>query len=106
MSAVPGTGTVAGVAITLNDRLGSVTFTGLTTASAASQTLTITNSTVETTSAILVSLSHLNASTNGALLGITDVTVALNSIALTYINTSANPLGAGDTVIVTFWVMN
>jgi len=42
---VPATSSTAGFAVTMNNRVGAATFTGLTTASGATQAFTITNST-------------------------------------------------------------
>jgi filamentous hemagglutinin len=104
----PATTSVASPAATatLNTRVGSVTFTGFTTAASASQQFTINNLLVTTTSALFVTVAHLNASTNGALLVVTDVTQNTGHILVTIQNLGTNPLGAGDNVLLNFWVLS
>jgi len=60
-SIVGDTGTAAAAAITLNKRVGVATLTGLTTASAASQRYTITNSVCQATSGLLVTVANKSA---------------------------------------------
>jgi hypothetical protein len=90
----------------MNNRVGVATFTGFTTASAATQDFTITNSTVLATSGILCVVSNLNASTNNAQMGLLGVTVAAGSFIVHTKNNGASALGAGDNVLITFWVIS
>lgn len=107
VSMVPATSSGVSTTPTLNSRVGVVTVTGLTTANAGgSQVITITNNKVLTTSGVFVTLTHLNASTNGATLRIEDVTIAANTIAVKYSNNGAGALGAGDNVLISFWVIS
>ena len=89
---------------TLNDRFGVATYTGFTTASTAKQAFTLVNSNVTTTSAIMVTVSNLNASGNAALMGIQGITQAAGSIVVSTINNGAGALGAGDNVLISFWI--
>lgn len=107
VSVVPVTSSGSSTTPTLNGRVGVVTVTGLTTAdSGGTQTITITNSSVLATSGVFVTLTHLNASTNGANLRIEDVTIAASTIALKYSNNGAGALGSGDNVLISFWVIS
>jgi hypothetical protein len=101
---VPGTVSSATASATLNQRVGVATFTGFTTAGAAKQAFTIVNSKILATSFVSVSVSNLNASTNGALMGIQGVTQAAGSIVVSCINNAAGALGAGDNVLISFVV--
>jgi len=98
---VPATATVAGVGLTINANVGVATFTGQTTASAASQVFTITNSVATVGSAILVSAANLGA--NDAQMTITRVTPAAGSFTVTLTNNGAAALN-GD-VLITFWII-
>lgn len=105
----PATGTAASptATVTINSRVGSATFTGFTTAGAGgTQLFTINNLLVTTTSAIFATVTHLNASTNGALLVLIDVTQNTGHILLSVQNLGTNPLGAGDNVRINFWVIS
>ncbi len=104
ISVAPSTDTQASptAASTINSRVGSVTFTGFTTAAAASQTWTITNSLVSATSAIFVSISNLG--TNDAEMTVQRVFPAAGSFTVVSKNNGAAALN-GD-VIVNFWVIN
>jgi len=98
---VPATASVAGVALTINANVGVGTFTGQTTASAASQVFTITNSVCTVGSAILVSASNLGG--NDAQMTVTRVTPGAGSFTVTLTNNGAAALN-GD-VIITFWII-
>lgn len=98
---VPATASVAGVGLTIDANVGVGTFTGLTTASAASQVFTITNSVCTVGSAILVSASNLGA--NDAQMTVTRVTPGAGSFTVTLTNNGAAALN-GD-VIITFWII-
>ena len=91
--------------VTSNANVISATFTGFTTASAASQAFTITSSKITTSTPVIVTVSNLNASTNGALMGITGITQASGSIVVSTKNNGAAALGTGDTVFVNVWVL-
>jgi hypothetical protein len=95
-------GTAAAAAITLNGKVGVATLTGLTTASTASETLTITNSEVSATSGILVSVSDVGAA--DAQLTIQRVKPGAGSFVVIVKNNGAASLN-GD-VIVSFVVLN
>jgi hypothetical protein len=90
----------------MNNRVGVATFTGFTTASAGTQAFTITNSTVLTTSGVQVMVSNLNASGNGAQMGIQGITQAAGSIVVNTKNNGGGALGAGDNVLITFWIIS
>lgn len=98
---VPGTSTAAAATGTVNANVGVVTCTGLTTASAASQVFTITNSLCTVNSAILVSASNLGA--NDAQMTVTRVVPGAGSFTVTLTNNGAAALN-GD-VIITFWII-
>jgi hypothetical protein len=108
ISVAPGTATVASptASSTINDRLGCVTFTGFTTAATGTQAFTITNSNILTTSAVHVTITNLNASTNGAQMTIQNVTQAAGSIIVNTKNNGGGALGAGDNVLINFWIMS
>ena len=108
MSAAPATQSVASptASATQNSRLFSVTFTGFTTAAAASQNFTITNSTILATSGVFLTVTNLNASTNGAIMTLDGITQAAGSLVVHTTNNGAGALGAGDDVIITGWVIS
>ena len=99
---VPVTNSVAGVALTLNGRVGQATFTGQTTGAAASVTFTITNSSVTTSNMMLLSLS--NGGANDAQMTISRIEQLAGSIEVIATNNGAAALN-GD-VMISFWVMN
>lgn len=88
-------------ASTLNVRAGAATFTGFTTASAASQNFTITNSLVTTSSNILCTV--CNEGGNDAQMTIQRITRGSGSFVVTCKNNGAAALNGN--VIVTFWVL-
>ena len=98
---VPATDTQAAAAVTINANVGVGTFTGLTTAAAASQVLTVTNSVCTVGSAILCSLSNLGA--NDAQMTITRVTPGAGSFTVTATNNGAASLNGN--LILTFWII-
>jgi hypothetical protein len=98
----PATNSAAGAAITLDSKVGVVTLTGLTTAAAASETLTITNSEVSATSGILVSVSDAGAA--DAQLTIQRVKPGAGSFVVIVKNNGAASLN-GD-IIVSWIVLN
>jgi hypothetical protein len=102
VSMTPGTASFAGTAVTLNKRVGVATFTGLTTAAAASEALAITNSFVTAGSAIFVSCSNLGV--NDAQMTVTRVKPEAGAFTVTVTNNGAAALD-GD-IIISFWVIN
>lgn len=104
----PATATVASPAdtATINKRVGVATFTGFTTAAAGSQVLSINNTFITATSGLLITATNLDVSTNGASVAITAVTQAVGSILFTVTNNGGGALGAGDNILVTFWVIS
>lgn len=90
-------------AVTLNSRVGVVTFTGFTTAAAASQTFTITNNTISITSGIFVTISNTGTNTD-ALMTLVQVTPAAGSFTVTVTNTGGQALNGS--VIITFWAIS
>lgn len=91
---------------TQNFRVIRVIFSGFTTAAAASQDFTIVSSQILTTSACLVQVTNLNASTNGAVMTMDGVTQAAGSLIVHTTNNGAGALGAGDNCLVTVWVLS
>ncbi len=98
----PGTNSVAGVAITLNKKVGVLTFTGQTTAAAAQEAFTITNSEVAATSGILLTVANVGA--NDARMTLEQVKPAAGSFVVNTQNNGAAALN-GD-VIMSFIVLN
>lgn len=100
---VPGTDSAAGTAVTINARVGVATFTGLTTAAAATETLTITNSALGAGDGVFCTVS--NRGTNDARMTLTRVnTQTAGSLVVQAINNGAAALN-GD-IVVTFWIIN
>ena len=97
----PDTATFAGAAVTIDANVGVGTFTGLTTAAAASQTFTITNSVVSATSAILATVSNLGS--NDAQMTLTRVKQGAGSFEVMTTNNGAAALNGN--VVITFWVI-
>lgn len=105
---VPQTATAASptATVTIDRRVGVATFTGFTTASAGTQAFTINNAKVTTSSGLLVTAANLNASTNGAQVAIVGVVQEANDFVVTIKNNGGGALGAGDDVIISFWVLS
>jgi hypothetical protein len=91
---------------TANVNVIVATYTGFTTAAAASQTLTVTSNKILATSGIFVTVASLDVSTNGAALSLISVVQAVGSIDVTYKNNGGAALGAGDNVIITVWIIS
>lgn len=106
ISMAPGTLSTASASPTLSDRLGSITFTGFTTASGSSQVFTITNTNVLTTSAVFVTVTNLDASGNHAEMTLISCRLSANTLTIDTKNNGAGALGAGDNVLINFWVMS
>lgn len=103
VSVQPVTGNSAGTTITITGRVTVATFTGLTTASAATETLTITNSAlVAGTEGVICSVT--NAGTDDAQMTITRVKPAASTITLQLKNNGAAALNGN--VVVTTWIIN
>lgn len=105
---IPQTATAASptAMVNIDRRVGVATFTGFTTASAGTQDLTITNVFITPTSGLLITATNLNASGNGAQIGINGLVQANDSIVVTVKNNGGAALGAGDNIIISFWVIS
>lgn len=88
--------------VTSNVNIGVATFTGFTTAAAATQQYTVTNSLVAATSGILVSISNLGA--NDAKVEIQRVTPGAGSFTVDTINNGTQAVNGN--VLISFWVLN
>lgn len=99
---VPATDSAAATSITLDAKLGAATFTGVTTASGAQETFTITNSEVSATSAIMVTVS--NVGTDDARMSLEQVKPAAGSFEVMTQNNGGDALG--DDVTISFHVLN
>lgn len=108
VSMAPATASVASptASSTTNARVGRVIFTGFTTASAASQTFTITNSTVAATSGVFVTVAHVRNVNANIRLTLEDVEVAAagGSFLVKVTNNGADALDGN--VIITWWVLS
>jgi hypothetical protein len=98
--------TAAAFSATNNATVGTVTLTGQTLAANATQAITISNNLVTTTSAVLVSISNLNVSTNGAYLTIQGIIQAAGSFIIEVKNNSGATLATTDTIIIGFQVLS
>ena len=109
VSVAPLAGTVAAGGsdtLTANSRVVVGTFTGYTTASGDPQGFKIASSLITTSSAILVTVTNLNASGNNALMTIEGVVQSTGQIAVACTNNGAGALGAGDNVLVNVWILS
>lgn len=102
LGATPATQSAASptASVTSNTNLVVATFTGFTTASAASQVFTITNSLIATTSALFVTASNLGS--NDAQMTVTRVQQKAGSVDITLINNGAAALNGN--VLISVWV--
>lgn len=90
---------------TINANVGVITCTGFTTANAgATQSFTITNNKITTSSYVNLTVASLNASTNGALLSVKGLVLAANTMTITVANNGAGSLGSGDNILLAFSV--
>ena len=106
---VPATSSTASptASVTMNNRFGCTTFTGFYNRLCEyTQSFTITNSTVLTTSCIFVTVANLNASAGGAEMTLIGVTQAAGSIVVNTKNNGGGALGAGDNDAVNFWILS
>ena len=94
--------TTAGAAGTLNTFMGVATQTGLTTASGATEVITITCNQIAITSGVFVSASNFGG--NDAQMTVTRVIPAAGSFTVTLTNNGAAALN-GD-LVLTFWVVS
>jgi hypothetical protein len=97
------TGTAADAAITLNKRNGVVTLTGLTTASAATQRYTITNSVCQATSGLYVCVANKSAG-NDCKITMEACAPGAGSFTVDTINNGTEDLDSD--VIITFSIIN
>lgn len=88
------------------DFIGVATFTGFTTAAAGTQQFIIDDPSITTTTGLLVTVSSLNASLNGARLTINAVVQTSGSFSVYVTNNGAGALGAGDNVLVSFMILS
>ena len=103
LSATPATGNIAGVALTMNARMGVATFTGQTTGAAATLDLDITNSFMSAGIGVLVTVS--NEGTNDADMTLEGViTQTAGHLILHLQNNGAAALNGN--CVVTFWILN
>jgi len=101
MTAAPLEASVAGVALTASGNLCSCTFTGQTTASAASQVFTVTNTLAPTSSVIFASASNFGA--NDAQMTVTRIEPTAGTIEFTLTNYGAAALNGN--VIIAYWII-
>jgi len=98
---VPATDTQAAASCTVNANVGYATYTGLTTASGATQVLTVVNSVCTTSSAILVTVANVGA--NDAKMTIERIEPLAGSFEVECKNNGSQALNGN--VTVTFWIM-
>lgn len=100
----PGTDTQASPSATavINSEVFKATFTGFTTASAASQVFIITNASIAATSGILVSAATLGG--NDAQMTVTRVLPGAGTVSITLTNNGAQAVNGN--IIITGWVIN
>ena len=98
---VAGTDSQAGASCTSNTNVFACTYTGFTTAAAASQVFTIVNSLISTTSQVMVTVSNLGA--NDAQMQMTRVKQLAGSMEVTCTNAGAAALNGN--VVITGWVI-
>jgi len=99
---IAGTNTAAGNAIVQGTYTGVVTLTGLTTASAAIELITVTNALVSATSGVLVTAANLGG--NDAQMTVTRVVPGVGSFVVTLTNNGAAALNGN--VILSFIVLS
>lgn len=108
VSITPNTASTAAATstVTLNSRVLVTTWTGFTTAAAATQAFTIVSNKILTTSAIIVTVANLNVSTNGAQMSLVGVTQSAGQIIVNTKNNGSGALGGGDNVLITVFIMS
>lgn len=92
----------ATVAVANSARVGSITFSGYTQAAAATLVVTLTNSFISTTSAILATATNVGA--NDAQMNVSRIKPAAGSAEITIVNNGAAALN-GD-MVLSFWVLS
>ena len=102
VSVLPVSVTAAGATVVNNVRVGQAVYTGLTTASTSAQILTLTNSLITATSAILVSAANFGA--NDAQMTVTRVIPGTGTAAITVLNNGAAALNGN--IVLTFWILS
>ncbi len=99
----PQTGSVAGVSLTLNARVGVATFTGQTTGAGSNEDFTITNSSLGAGDGVFVTVSNLGSNdADMTLEGV--ITQTAGTLTVHTQNNGAAALN-GD-VVITFWIIN
>ena len=98
---VAGADSQAGATCTVNKNVFACTYTGFTTAAAASQVFVITNSVVTTSSQVILTVSNLG--TNDAQMTLQRVEQKAGSIEVTVKNNGAAALNGN--VVITGWVI-
>lgn len=101
LSTQAGTDTQAGAGVTINTNVGYGIFTGLTTAAAATEVLTVTNSLCTANSVILCSLSNFGA--NDAKMTVGRVIPGAGSFTVSAINNGAAALNGN--IVLAFWIL-
>jgi hypothetical protein len=104
-AAKPGNVASPTATVTSNFNVLRAIFTGFTTASAGTQAFTVVSGDILATSGIFVSVANLNASTNGAEMGIQGITQSVGQIIVHTVNNGAGALGSGDNVIITVMIL-
>lgn len=101
LSTQAGTDTQAGAGVTINTNVGYGIFTGLTTAAAATEVLTVTNSLCTANSVILCSLSNFGA--NDAKMSVARVIPGAGSFVVQAKNEGAAALNGN--IVLAFWIL-
>lgn len=102
ISLVPHTNTAAATAIIVNAKVGVATFTGVVTASGATQDFTITNNQVSSGSGILVTVTNIGA--NDAKMSLEQVFTGAGSFVVKTINNGTQALNGN--VVISWIVLN
>jgi hypothetical protein len=106
VSAVLTTAASPSAGTTANQRLVRMAYTGFVTAAAGTQSFTFTSSFINVASMVFATVTNLNASGNGAFMGLQGIQQASGSMVIHTINNGAAALGAGDTVFVNVWIID
>lgn len=102
VSVLTATNSSATTTVVLSSRVGIATYTGQTTASAATLILTLTNTFVTATSAILMTV--MNVGANDARMSIEQILPSASSVEIILINNGTQALNGN--VTIAFWVLN
>lgn len=106
VSAVLTTAASPSAGTTANQRLVRMAYTGFTTAAAGVQSFTFTSSFINVASMVFATVTNLNASGNGAFMGLQGIQQAAGSMIIHTINFGGAALGAGDTVFINVWIID